>query len=233
MEASAGNSTGAVPVALFDLDNTLFDRVATYRVWATYFVQKAGLDPAEVDWLCFFDGDGFTDRGKVWAAAKVRFGLSGTVEELIASYRRDYLDCCRPDIEVHHALATLRDAGWRIGIVTNGPMPQQSDKAVRLGLLPLVDGFCASGELGIEKPDRRIFDEAIRRCATSFPSCEVDAHWMVGDAGMADVAGARAVGLRSIWIHRGRTWNPADGAAPDVTCGSVADAVAKILVSDQ
>ena len=166
---------GRIPVALFDLDNTLFDRASAYRRWAAQYVSDAGLAPTEVEWFVEADGDGFTPRKKVWTLARERYGLSGTIEGHIAAYRARYLDCCVPDEKVHASLATLRQSGWRIGVVTNGPMPQQADKAARLGLLPLVDGFCASAELGIEKPDPRIFEEAIGRCAVAPSPAEVDA----------------------------------------------------------
>lgn len=215
-------------LALFDLDNTLFDRSSAYRAWANWYVALAGLGPAEVEWFCEMDEDGFADRRTVWASAKERFGLSEPVDELLASQRSAYLDICQPDEAVIEALNSLRERGWRIGIVTNGETPHQANKADRLGLLPMVDGFCASAELGIEKPDPRIFEEAIRRCSGGDPLSQ-EACWMVGDAPVPDIIGGRAVGLRTIWLDRGRSWNLSDGDPPDVTVASLADAVQQIL----
>jgi putative hydrolase of the HAD superfamily len=229
-EAPPGVGDGApVPVVLFDLDNTLFDRATAYRRWATEFVAGTGLASDDVEWFVDADQDGFASRSDVWAEAQRRFGLTGDIEELVASYRASYLDCCSPDNQVHGSLRTLRASGWRIGIVTNGAMPQQKDKATRLGLLPLVDGFCASAELAIAKPDPRIFEETIRRCADTSPSAEVRAVWMVGDAPEADRGGGRALGLKTMWLHRGRAWDMAHGATPTMTVGSVHDAVSAIL----
>jgi FMN phosphatase YigB (HAD superfamily) len=221
----------AVPVALFDLDNTLFDRSGAFRTWATHYVEAAGLDPAEVEWFCREDRDGHADRRTVWATAQERFGLEQTVEDLLAAYRAASLECCIPDPTVHQALGALRGAGWRIGVVTNGSMPQQADKVDRLGLRPLIDALCVSAEVGLEKPDRRIFDEAIRRCAGSPPEVSVRPRWMVGDAPGPDVGGARLLGLRTAWLHRGRTWDGDDGPRPDVVVGSVAEAVDEILAA--
>ena len=191
-----------LPLALFDLDNTLFDRATTYERWATEFVAVAGLPSNEVEWFIDADRDGYASRSDVWSAARRRYGLAGTVDELVATYRNTYLDCCVPDTRIHESLLALRAAGWRIGIVTNGSVPQQADKATRLGLLPLVDGFCASGELDVEKPDPRIFEETIRRCAQSQPAVGVQALWMVGDAPVADIGGGHSFGLATIWLHR-------------------------------
>ena len=218
-----------VPVALFDLDNTLFDRSGTYRRWAVRFVAATGLDAREVEWFCREDQDGFADRSAVWEAAKARFGLAAPVGDLLAAYRTGFLDCCEPDGAVHDALSALREAGWRIGVVTNGSMPQQADKAERLGLSPLVDALCVSEELGVEKPDRRIFEEAVRRCAAAAMPAPVEARWMVGDAPGPDIGGAQASGLRAAWLHRGRAWDRGDGPAPDLTVATVGEAVEEIL----
>jgi putative hydrolase of the HAD superfamily len=220
--------SAVMKLALFDLDNTLFDRANVYRVWAKWYVEMVGLEQAEVEWFCEMDEDGFADRRTVWTKAKERFGLREPVDELLASYRSAYLDVCKPDDTVLETLQLLREGGWRIGIVTNGAMPHQAEKAERLGLLPAVDAFCGSGALGVEKPDRRIFDEAIRRCTGGDP-LNREACWMVGDAPIPDILGGRAVGLRTIWLDRGRRWNPSDGDPPDVTVGSLVDAVQEIL----
>jgi phosphoserine phosphatase len=40
-----------VPLACFDLDNTLIDRAASFLLWATGFASSHGLEPAQVTWL--------------------------------------------------------------------------------------------------------------------------------------------------------------------------------------
>ena len=204
-----------VPVALFDLDNTLFDRSGAYCRWAVRFVAATGLDAREVEWFCREDQDGFADRSAVWEAAKARFGLAAPLGDLLAAYRTGFLDCCEPDGAVHDALSALREGG--------------ADKAERLGLSPLVDALCVSEELGVEKPDRRIFEEAVRRCAAAATPAPVEARWMVGDAPGPDIGGARASGLRAAWLHRGRACDRGDGPAPDLTVATVGEAVEEIL----
>ena len=125
------------------------------------------------------------------------------------------------------ALVSLRLSGWRIGIVTNDAMPHQAEKADRLGLLSVVDAFCGSGELGVEKPDRRIFDEAIQRSTGGEAFDREASGWL--EMRPFPTSGGRAVGLRTIWLHRGRKWNPSDGDPPDVMVGSLVDAVQEIL----
>jgi HAD superfamily hydrolase (TIGR01549 family) len=216
----------SVPIALFDLDNTLYDRESTFRRWATGFTAGRSDPAAEVEWLCEVDGDGMTDRMVIWTQVRRRYGLTASLEELDARYCREYLDTIEPDVQVLEALSRLRERGWRIGVVTNGPVPHQAHKAERLGLLPLVDSFCASDEIGIAKPDPRIFHEAIRRCGG--PASNM---WMVGDSPLADIGGAHPLGFRTVWIHRGRDWDPAHVATPDHVAGSVPVAIEDCLLN--
>ncbi|MBY8849656.1 hypothetical protein K7G98_14705, partial [Saccharothrix sp. MB29] len=55
-------------------------------------------------------------------------------------------------------------AGWRIGVVTNGEPDDQGAKLRRTGLAEHLDGWCASGEAGVRKPDPAISHLAARRC---------------------------------------------------------------------
>lgn len=213
----------ADPVALFDLDNTLVDRVAAFRRWAEGFTSEHGLDHSAVEWLCEQDDDGFAARDELLAAARTRFSITEPVARLLRRYRRDYPRHYVPDPRVHAALASLRRAGWRVGIVTNGP-PSQAEKIDRCGLRPLVDAWAISGEIGVAKPDPRIFAEAVRRCGVGSRSPV----WMTGDTAAADIDGGRRSGCRTIWLRRGRSWELAD-FAPDVIVDSVADAVHAML----
>jgi HAD superfamily hydrolase (TIGR01549 family) len=210
----------SAPVALFDLDNTLYDRAGTFRRWASAFVAGRPDPAGEVEWLCEVDRDGMTERVEFWTQIRRRYRLDTPLDEMDSRYRKGYLDTIEPDVRVTRALGVLRDAGWRIGVVTNGPTPHQAQKAERLGLLPLTDCFCASGEIGFAKPDPRIFHEAIRRCGGPGPET-----WMVGDSPLSDIGGAQSLGFRTVWMHRGRDWDPEHGPNPDHAAESIPEAV--------
>lgn len=95
-------------------------------------------------------------------------------------------------------LATLRE-GWRVGILTNGPPDIQARKVRALGLEPLVDTvvYAQAVGAGLGKPDRSAFIEVARRLKVR-PSRVV----MVGDDGVADVAGAIGAGMRAILLRK-------------------------------
>jgi HAD superfamily hydrolase (TIGR01549 family) len=212
---------------LFDLDNTLIDRQAAYGRWARAFAARRGLDAEAVQFLCNSDEDGFATREVVFETARQKFSLSESVEELIADYRREYPNFFEPDPAVIRTLERLRANGFRVGVVTNGPASQRQ-KLDRAGLLPLIDGICISEEYGIEKPDRRIFAETIRRCCGSQDPNGIG--WMVGDSANTDVAGGRSTGLRTVWLSRGRIWSESD-LSPEFVASDLAEAVRVILNS--
>lgn len=215
----------AARIALFDLDNTLIDRQLAFRRWACSFATDHGLGDDAVEFLCEADEDGFATRGALFEAAREHFRLREPVTDLIARYRTEYPQMFEPDPAVLAALRHLRLHRFRIGVVTNGPATQ-NEKLVRTGLSSLVDAVCISEEFGVEKPDPRIFAEAIRLCCgDELPG---EGGWMVGDTAESDIAGARTIGLRSIWMSRGRTWAHRD-FAPDAIASDLPDAVELIL----
>jgi putative hydrolase of the HAD superfamily len=193
-----------MPLVIFDLDNTLIDREAAFLRWAEQFVTGRGLGVEEVQWLVDADGDGFVPRAQFVSAVRERYGLDEP-----------------PDPRVPAALDRLRDDGWAVAIATNGSTRQQSAKIRKTGLDAHVDAIAISEEVGVAKPDRRIFHAAAQRSG-----CRLEeGGWMVGDCPARDVAGGRQVGLRTIWLHRGRAWDSAT-PAPEAVVGHVSESVA-------
>ena len=133
--------------------------------------------------------------------------------------------CLPEDLD---ALQHLRQAGWRIGIVTNGMADNQTGKIRRTGLDALVDGWCISEEAGTRKPDPKIFHLAAQRCGTSLDH----GGWMVGDNPVHDIAGGHTAGLQTIWLQTANNPQPFTGPVlPDFTANSVAEAIDVILTS--
>jgi len=212
-------------LVLFDLDNTLIDRAHLFGEWATSFAARHRLEAGAVQWIVDRDGDGVVPREELFAAVRDRFGIAVPAADLVEAYRDDQVGSVRPDVDVLAALEALRRAGCRVGVVTNGG-PDQRAKMDRAGLTPAIDGCCVSHELGAPKPSPRIFEEAAQRCGSSLSG------WMVGDSPLADIQGGQGVGLRTVWMTRGRTW-PAHDFRPDHREDSVTGAVEHILEAER
>lgn len=209
---------------LFDLDNTLVDRAEGFKVWAARFASRRSLlHMPEVAWLELIDDDGLTPRAEFFGLVRQRYGLDDSVDALVSEYRSEYPRCFPPLSEATaSALGSLRRDGWKVGIVSNGA-PSQETKIRLTGLDELVDGWAISQIVGVRKPDPAIFQAAADACGSS-----LDGGWMVGDSAEADIMGAAACGLASIWITRGREWRKA-AYRPTALAATVADAVAIIV----
>lgn len=98
--------------------------------------------------------------------------------------------------DVAAALATLRRAGWRMVILTNGLPDVQARKVAALDVRQLVDDVVfAEEQVEGGKPDRSAFHAALSRLGVT-----PDRGICVGDDPLRDVAGARALGLRTIRV---------------------------------
>lgn len=207
---------------MLDLDNTLIDRDRAFRRWAEDFVAAHGGETADVDWVVKADRDGYELRDQLAALLGERFGVADTTA-LTDDLRRGMVDRIELDPAVPNALNRARVAGWSLVVVTNGSVGQQERKLRHTGLDQAVDGWVISEGLGVRKPAPEIF-----AAAADLAGLSLAGSWMVGDSADHDIAGAQAVGARSVWLQRERAW-PDHVRAPNLTASSFADAVDLIL----
>jgi putative hydrolase of the HAD superfamily len=99
--------------------------------------------------------------------------------------------------DVVPCLQVLKASGYRLGVLAN----QQAwirEAMTRDGIAGFFDLWSVSEEIGIEKPDARIFAHALDQAGVE-PSRAA----MVGDRLDNDVRPAKAAGMRGIWLLRG------------------------------
>ena len=98
--------------------------------------------------------------------------------------------------EVQPTLEILRNR-YALGVVTNGNADVR-----RLGLADYFKSALCAEDIGIAKPDARLFHEALQRGgATAATAVHIGDH--PGD----DIAGAQQAGLRAIWFNpAGKAW---------------------------
>ena len=182
-----------------------------------------------VPFLVEADDDGHAGW-KVWLAARERCATASPRPSTTCAraHQARYDDCFGPDAVVQAALARLRGAGWNIAVVTNGPGDARRDKVPGVRPRPSTSTRAAS-------PTSRAPASPTRGSSRSPPSgaaSTLDGAWMVGDSPEADIAGAHAIGARSIWLHRGREWpGTAPCPPPTHTAATIPDAVDTLLRS--
>jgi len=116
--------------------------------------------------------------------------------ELFARFARAESWEVYPD--VRDTLEALREQGLKLAVVSNWDH-RLPDLLERLGLARRFDALVYSSDVGVEKPDPRIFEAALRQL--DVPS---GAAVHVGDGRLEDVEGAQAVGMRALHLTRGR-----------------------------
>ncbi|MGC5032930.1 HAD family hydrolase [Micromonospora sp. DT229] len=212
-----------MPLLLLDLDNTLLDRAGPFRIWAERFLDGIGAPPGDIEWLLSIDADGLTDRWDVADAIRDRYRLRIPSIDLVEELHDGVVEFTRLDPLVACALRIADDAGWMPVVVSNGAVRQQDAKIRRTGLDRYVADWVISEEAGVSKPNPRIFALAAQRVRMPLRGA-----WVIGDGPEADIGGATAVGLPSIWLHRGRRWSDTR-FAPTVTVDTVIAAVAAVM----
>lgn len=137
-------------------------------------------------------------RRQVWFQALSQFGIEDIkfADDLGETFiyerrKRHFLFS-----DVQDSLQYLRSK-YRLGLVTNGPPDLQKEKIERTDIGKFFDHILISGEIGIGKPDARLFNLALRRFSIG-PTAVV----MIGDSLERDVQGAHNAGIRGVWINR-------------------------------
>ncbi|MFI9328065.1 HAD family hydrolase [Kitasatospora sp. NPDC052868] len=186
--------TRSSPLLLIDLDHTLVERVGGPDAWTAAFCAEHGIPAADAPAVFEILRADRSPAGFTRIAD--RYGLRHSGAALWDAHVAQEAARTLLIPGVPAALAALREAGWTIGVVTNGSTDIQRAKLARTGLLPAVDTVCVSEEAGARKPAPEIFHLAAERLGRTL----TPADWMVGNNPATDLQGAHATGLRSIWI---------------------------------
>lgn len=188
-----------------------------------------GIGTSEVEGLrARFEGDdphwetmrawGPEFRFESWRRALVACGVEddGLAQDLDARFGQERA-ATNPFIPGAGEALTALGERYRLAIVTNGIPDVQRTKLDRTGLTARFEVVIVSGELGVGKPDPRIYDETLRQLDLAADACV-----MVGDNFRRDVAGAQDAGIRGVWISAGRP-TPDPAVTPFLTVESLAD----------
>lgn len=108
---------------------------------------------------------------------------------------------------------------YNVYAASNASMHQQTNRMKKAGLDKYIDGYFVSEDIGFPKPQKEFFDA----CFKSLPQEKPQDVVMIGDSLSADIKGARAYGLKTIWYnHRGES---TDG----VECDRIVEKLSDIM----
>ena len=111
----------------------------------------------------------------------------------VAPYRTE-LETLYPDAP--DVLKTLSEK-YKLGIIANQP-EGLNERLEKFGILKYFSYVISSFDVGIMKPDYRIFKSALETAG-----CKGEDAFMIGDRIDNDIIPAKALGMKTVWIKQG------------------------------
>jgi putative hydrolase of the HAD superfamily len=206
------------PLVLFDLDGTLVDHEGAAAEAAKQWLMTQGwADSQDLPGLVSQWGAIAERHFLAYREARTTFqgqrrlrlreflpnvGIDASrcsderLDDLFQRYLAAYETAWRSFPDAEPCLKALRPVA-RVAVLSNGNQEQQQEKVSRTGLGRYLKIVLTSEQLGVAKPDRRIFELAASRLGVP-PRGIV----YVGDQLEVDARAATAAGLRGIWLNR-------------------------------
>jgi putative hydrolase of the HAD superfamily len=218
---------GAVRAGVFDLGDTLVRFTAEGETWwdverrafarAHRFLSEHHADAA---WEPFFErikrfSDDYWKRATAGELSfvvdhivrdtfvELGVPLSEEVERgTVDAFCAEVADACTPFDDAAPVLEALKGRGLKLGLISNTMIHGRihADDLRRFGLLGYFDDTVFSGDVGLWKPDRRIFERSVAALGV-----RPEEAFFVGDRIVDDVGGAQAAGLRAVLKVNPRT----------------------------
>ncbi|WP_407269397.1 HAD family hydrolase [Radiobacillus sp. PE A8.2] len=181
-----------------------------YSSYSFYpFTQQIGINPFEGLWGDFLDDDddNFREMSEVvptyrkdaWTNGLQAVGIDDEDfgQELAERFPQERRKHPFLYEESFHVLEQLVDQ-YKLLLLTNGsPSLQKTKLALTPELDPYFEHIVISGAFGIGKPDKSIFEHALKLVSLS-----PDEVLMVGDNLMTDILGASRAGIKSVWVNK-------------------------------
>jgi len=199
----------------FDIDDTLVDHSTALRAAVIALHRSLGpgikLQEFQAKWQAahalhysrFLKGEiSYTESARARVRDVISDGLSDeAADALFAKYLTDYESGWTLFPDVLPCLAQLRAVS--LGVISNGPAVEQKRKLSRLRIANYFQWVSVSEEIGIAKPDARIFQVACERAGVAPQEA-----LYVGDQYELDACAALSAGLKSVWLNRRAAGRP-------------------------
>ncbi len=232
MNGSEAEWAQQLRAVIFDLDDTLYDRKAAQATLAKVIFRRfsklfAGIDRQRVisafmqsdekSTVDFYSGrpsDGMREARFEYFLQSL--GLTTDyAEEIAGEYMGAYPSIHAPMRGAVKGVKTIAER-FSVGLITNGLPDIQYEKLKVIGLEGVFSVILLSEEVGIRKPDPRIFAMAANLLGVSPDEC-----LFVGDSYSHDVVGAKQAGMRTCWLNPGSLESQGSDVEPDIVVSSI------------
>jgi putative hydrolase of the HAD superfamily len=212
-----------IKAVIFDLDNTILDRTSTFSSFtnvflATFFNHMESTQEI-FDRIIYLDQDGYKDKRQLFAELilELPWKVTPQMTELLDFYTTEYVKSAVLMNKAKEVISYLRNK-YLTGLITNGKTAIQYGKLEQLKMSNDFDFIIVSEEVGIKKPDARIFEMALDKLELTPEQCIY-----VGDHPVNDIEGAAKIGMETIWIKVNQPWRDGITAKPLYTLNKIGE----------
>lgn len=205
---------------LFDLDGTLFDYNASEAAAVAATLSDAGLEPTDEvvatyrrvntrHWQALERGETTAARlrRERWEEVLAEHGATGIDPATLSERYLVHLSAGHHLLDGAEEVVAAVAARYPIAYLTNGLADVQRPRLEASPLTSYAEVVVISDEVGVAKPHPAIFEAALRGLGDP-PRERVT---MVGDNLVADIGGAAALGMATIWLADGDVADPGPG----------------------
>ncbi|WP_231479940.1 HAD family hydrolase [Rossellomorea vietnamensis] len=197
---------------LFDLDDTLLDRnQAVDNIFHIMLKECYGNveDMLKTEMLRKFKeydhhGYGVSDKTAVFHSFFDEFPPVYRLPEPQEFWNQQFPQCFSISEHTVNLVKRVQEH-MKVAIITNGTVHRQNAKIMNSGLHKCFDVILISEEVGLEKPDQRIFQLALNKLQV-----QPEDALFVGDNLELDVGGPQCAGLKGIWFNPSGMENDSD-----------------------
>ncbi len=207
-----------IKAVLFDLDNTLIQRMRAMPKVADalcryYFKDRVQDHKYINETFCDCFKCGYDKNSECYErfVKLVNWENAPEYNVFFLFWNFYYPYSTTPVDDMMESLCDLKNKGYKLGLITNGPIGMQNAKIDMLGaeFRNIFDVIVVTGELGVHKPDPQPFNKALELLNLKADECVY-----VGDHPRNDIEGSRNVGMHTIWYEGFADWEdiyaPAD-----------------------
>jgi putative hydrolase of the HAD superfamily len=206
-----------IKAVLFDFDETLQDRTEAFEHYMDAFLDKYcpqipddEKERRKVDMRITGMG-GYVNRVDWYSHLCEMWDWKNapSAQELANHYDRTFGDHNVIFKNSEPLLKELKARGYIVGVITNGPSKLQNHKMDNSGLRKYCDIVVVSGDVGIHKPNKGLFQYTADKLGLSCDECVY-----VGDHPVNDIEGSLEAGMHAIRMNYG--WFKNQDLRPDV-----------------
>ena len=195
-----------VKAVFFDFDDTLQSRAGAFRIYCDNFLTRFFPEiqgeekERKMDEMEEHVDGGYKSREEYWPEIIALWDWKNppSLEELVNDFNSRFGKAVVMLEGSVETLEQLKKRGYKLGMVTNGNSLLQNTKLDTAGIRDLFDMAVVSDDIGIWKPDKGIFEFAMKELGVT-----PEQSLFVGDHPVNDIEGALSAGMSAVWVDYG------------------------------